>query len=70
MNRLKSKASANTRSTQMAVSSSNGGLGSPTGDLVITIVSGTMGTVGGKGSPWESRGDGCGDKSMTVVCRT
>lgn len=70
MNRLKSRASANTRSTQMAVSSSNGGLGSLTGDLVTTVVCGTTGTVVGKVSPACSRGDGGGDESDMVVCET
>lgn len=60
MNRLKSKANANTRSTHMAVSSSNGGLGFPTGDLGGTAVCGTSRVAAGKDSSecsWED-GDG------------
>lgn len=52
----------------MAVSSSNGGLGSATGDLAITVACGTTGMVVGKGSP-GSREDWGEDESVTVVCR-
>jgi len=47
VNRLKSNASANTSSTHIAVSSSNGGLGLPTGDLVGTAVC-EVGVAAGK----------------------
>jgi len=70
VNRLKSKASTNTRSTQIAVSSSSGGLGLPTGDLVVAKVCGTIGAVADKNSPGGSWGDGGGDESVTVMSGT
>jgi hypothetical protein len=69
VNRLKSKASANTRSTQIAVSSSNGGLWLPVGDLVVGAVCGTIGAVD-RDSSEGSWGDGDGRESETVVSRT
>lgn len=54
----------------MAVSNSNGGLGSPTGDLVITTACGTIGVVVGSGSPggWSWRDEDWG-KSATAVSK-
>lgn len=67
MNRLQSRASANTRSTQIAVSSNNGGLGSSTGDLVMTAVCGPIGVAVGEGLPGGSRGGEDWDESVGVV---
>ena len=67
VNRLKSKATANTRNTQMAVSSSNGGLGLPTGDLAVTVVWGTIGIVAVKDASGGSWGVGGGGESRTTV---
>lgn len=52
----------------MAVSNSNGGLGSPTGNLVMTAVCVMIGVVVGRGSPggWSWR-DEDGGESVTVV---
>jgi hypothetical protein len=54
----------------MAVSSSNGGLGSFAGDLVMTMACGTIGAVVGKGSPGGSWKDGDRGESAAVVSRT
>jgi len=51
----------------MAVSSSNGGLGLPTGDLVRTAVCGTTGVGSGKDSPEEPWGDGDNGESEAAV---
>ena len=70
MNRLKRSASANTRSTQIAVSSNNGGLGSPTGDLVMTVVWGPIGVAVDEGLPGGSwRGEDW-NESVGVVSET
>ena len=66
VNRLKSNANANTRSTQMAVSNSNGGLGLPTEDIFETAACGIWVATRGDSSG-GSRGDGDGKGSGTVV---
>jgi hypothetical protein len=54
----------------MAVSSSSGGLGSPTGDLVTTVGCRVIGTVAGNDSPDGSRGGEDDDESVAVVAGT
>ena len=54
----------------MAVSSSNGGLGLLTGDLVVTVVCGAIEVVAGKDSSGGSRIDGGEGESVTVVSGT
>jgi len=67
VNRLKSKASANTRSTQIAVSKSSGGLGLFTGDLVMSVACGIVRVVVGGDPPEEAMVE---FESETVVSGT
>jgi len=54
----------------MTVSSSSGGLGLPTGDLVVIKVCGTIGVVADRNSSGRSWEDGDGDESVTMMSGT